>query len=270
VHASVKATKPSVKISAAVFPNATSAYDGVGQDWRQWVADGLLDFICPMDYTSGLNNFTNLIAQQIDYVAGKMPIYPGIGAFILEPDACLAQIQANRAADTGGFILFELSPDSARNLLPIISLGATAPDEPDIDADLLPDAWEVRWFGTLNTAGLDSDSDGDHQTDRQEYITGTDPTLPVLEPLLHARATGGTVEISFNARAASGQGYQNAQRHYRLESAASPAGAPWQTVPGFADRTIPSAVETLTLSLAALPGPAQFYRLCVWLQEKPR
>ncbi len=52
VHAEVKAIKPWVKVSAAVFPDAASAFDGVGQDWRQWITDGLVDFLCPMDYTT--------------------------------------------------------------------------------------------------------------------------------------------------------------------------------------------------------------------------
>ena len=272
VHDAVKAAKPGVKVSAAVFPDAASAYDGVGQDWRKWVADGLLDFVCPMNYTTSYNSFTSLVAQQMDYVSGRVPVYPGIGAFILEPDACLAQLQATRVADTGGFILFELGPTSARDLLPIISKGATARDEPDADNDGLPDSWEMRWFGSADFAVANTDTDADHQSDREEYIVGSDPTRPDPGVKLAARLQNGAVEIAFTAKAVSGQGYQNAERHYRLETSTDlGAGTTWDPVQGFADRTIPFGSETLTLSIPTSQQESRrFYRVSVWLQEKAR
>jgi uncharacterized lipoprotein YddW (UPF0748 family) len=131
VYAQTKALKPGVRVSAAVFPDPVSAYDEVGQDWRRWIANGIVDFLCPMDYTTELRSFTNLVAQQLACAGGKIPVYPGIGAYVLETDATLAQLQETRAANTRGFILFELSPGSATTLLPAIGLGATAPDPPD-------------------------------------------------------------------------------------------------------------------------------------------
>lgn len=272
VHDGVKAAKPGVKVSAAVFPDATSAFDGVGQDWRKWIADGLLDFVCPMDYTASLSEITNLVAQQLGYAAGRVPVYPGIGAFILEPDGCLAQIEATRHANTGGFIVFELSPASAKDLLPVISAGATAPDEPDFDQDLLPDAWEIRWFGNLTTAGINTDTDGDGETDRQDYILGRNPTQPSPDLNLQAHLVGGTVEVSFLAQAVSGPGYQNAERRYRLETTRSTGtGEPWESVPGFTDRVIASGSETLALRVPSVQTEtSRFYRVRVWLQQKPR
>lgn len=43
--------------------------------------------------------------------------------------------------------------------------------------DLIDDAWQVHYFGTNNPlAGPLMDPDGDGQTNRFEYIAGTDPT----------------------------------------------------------------------------------------------
>jgi len=131
VYVQTKALKPGVRVSAAVFPDPVSAYDEVGQDWRLWAANGIVDFLCPMDYTTELHSFGNLVAQQLAYVGGKTPVYPGIGAYVLETDATLAQLQETRAKNTQGFIIFELSPGSAVDLLPAIGAGATAPDEPN-------------------------------------------------------------------------------------------------------------------------------------------
>jgi uncharacterized lipoprotein YddW (UPF0748 family) len=65
VYAEVKAIKPSVQVSAAVFADARSAFDGVGQDWRLWITNGIVDFLCPMDYTAVLSQFTNFVSQQL-------------------------------------------------------------------------------------------------------------------------------------------------------------------------------------------------------------
>jgi len=270
VYTGTKALKPGVQVSTAVFPDAPSAYDEVGQDWRRWITNGIVDFLCPMDYTTELHSFTNLVAQQLAYAGGKIPIYPGIGAYVLETDATAAQIQATRTANTRGFILFELSPGSATTLLPALGSGSTAPDEPDTDNDLLPDSWERRWFGQLTTAGLETDFDHDGLTDRAEYTLGTDPTTPTPRLSLEVHWNQGNVEVSFQARAAEGPGYQNAARHYRLESTAAPGpGAVWEPAPGFTDRLLAAGTETLTCIVKPEPGTARWYRLRVWLQQKP-
>lgn len=48
-------------------------------------------------------------------------------------------------------------------------------DVADSDADGIPDAWEIQYFGSLNQS-MWVDSDGDGQTNRFEYLAGTDPT----------------------------------------------------------------------------------------------
>ncbi len=269
VYTGTKALKPAVRVSAAVFPNAVTAYDGEGQDWRRWITNGIVDFLCPMDYTTELHSFTNLVAQQLAYADGRVPIYPGIGAFVLETDAAQAQLQAARAANTGGFILFELSPGSATTLLPSLGAGATAPDEPDTENDLLPDSWEQRWFGNLTTAGLATDADADGSGDRAEYVVGTDPTQPTAGLLLAIRWTAGQAEVWFQTRPVAVPGYQNAARHYRLENAGSmDPPAIWEAVPGFADRVATSETETLACRVTPRAGAASFYRVSVWLQQK--
>jgi uncharacterized lipoprotein YddW (UPF0748 family) len=270
VHAGTKGLKPGVKVSAAVFPDAVSAYDEVGQDWRRWINEGIVDFLCPMDYTAELHQFTNLVAQQLTCAAGRVPIYPGIGAHVLESDGVLAQLQGTRAARTGGFIIFELGPGTVTGLFPAIRAGATAPDEPDTDNDLLPDSWENRWFGNLFTDGLTTDTDGDAITNRDEYTAGSDPTQPNPGLSLQVRIAGSAVEMSFLVRAVDAPGYQNATRHCRLESTGSLAdGGRWEGVPGFADRTIASGAEALVFSVSPTSKPHLFYRICVWLQQKP-
>jgi uncharacterized lipoprotein YddW (UPF0748 family) len=268
VYTAAKALKPGIQVSAAVFPDAESAYNEVGQDWRQWIAKGIVDFLCPMDYTADLHRFRSLVAQQLAYGDRKVPIYPGIGAFELETDATLAQIQATREGNTGGFILFELSPTSAATLLPALGAGATAPDEPDTDRDDLPDSWESRWFGNLIAAGLEKDADEDSLTDRMEYIMGTDPTQPTPGLSLGIQWSQDRLRVSFAAQAVDALGYRSAARHYALDTTPSlAAGAAWEPVPGWEDRTVDSGAQTLLCEVSPEPGAQRFYRLRVWLES---
>ena len=47
----------------------------------------------------------------------------------------------------------------------------------DTDGDGMDDDWEMHYFGTLDRDGS-GNFDGDHETDREEYLAGTDPTDP--------------------------------------------------------------------------------------------
>ncbi|MEM7396181.1 MAG: Calx-beta domain-containing protein, partial [Verrucomicrobiota bacterium] len=47
------------------------------------------------------------------------------------------------------------------------------------DNDCMPDWWEFKYFGDTNvSAGGTNDYDGDTITDCDEFLLGTDPTLP--------------------------------------------------------------------------------------------
>ena len=131
VHDAVKATKPDVQISAAVFRSYPGCRDSVGQDWVYWLEQGYLDFACPMNYTSSLNDFRNRVANQLTYVAGTKPLYPGIGVNSsnsdLSPDQVIAQIRVTRENNTGGFVLFNFVTPIAETHLPILGKGLTEP-----------------------------------------------------------------------------------------------------------------------------------------------
>ena len=52
----------------------------------------------------------------------------------------------------------------------------------DLDADSLPDAWEVTNFGSSGAQTGTGDADGDLATNLQEYLAGTNPDLPSSWP----------------------------------------------------------------------------------------
>ena len=130
VSEQVRAVKPKIKISAAVFRNWTTDRDGVGQDWKLWCERGWLDFVCPMDYTNSDRQFDNWVAMQKEW-AGRTPVYPGIGVSSsssrLPADRTIGQIAVTRRHDTGGFVIFNYGVAESRELLPLLGLGVTAP-----------------------------------------------------------------------------------------------------------------------------------------------
>ncbi len=124
VHDGAKKLKPKIKISAAVFGAYPDCRRSVGQDWVAWVRAGYLDFVCPMDYADTDPPFVDLVTRQLKLVDGRIPVYPGIGAWRLGPaDRVASQIYEARQLGAPGFMLFNLDAGAAQTLLPAIALG---------------------------------------------------------------------------------------------------------------------------------------------------
>ncbi len=123
VHDQAKQLRSDIKISAAVFGAYPSCRESVAQDWPVWVSAGLLDFVCPMDYTQNDQAFADLIQNQLRLVDGRIPLYPGIGQWRLTADRTVGQIFLARQLGAAGFTLFDLSPDSIRSAVPAVGLG---------------------------------------------------------------------------------------------------------------------------------------------------
>jgi uncharacterized lipoprotein YddW (UPF0748 family) len=100
--------KPHVYVSLAAWPDLNAAYNEVGQDWPSWVKDGVLDFICPMDYTTSKSDLVKYqLSGQLDRVQGAVPLYAGLGSFLMKsPSQLVEQIQAAREAGADGFVAF--------------------------------------------------------------------------------------------------------------------------------------------------------------------
>ncbi|MBA4387205.1 MAG: hypothetical protein C0404_04435 [Verrucomicrobia bacterium] len=223
-----------------------------------------------MDYSDNHDTFRNLVTQQMGYAAGRIPIYPGIGAFILTTDNTVCQIATTRELGTGGFIVFNFDKALAETYLPAIAAGATANDESDLDRDRIADAWETKFFGHIGVASASTDADGDGQSDRAEYVTGTDPTNKTDVLKLDIRSQGTSLALAFTGRAAAGAGYARIARHYRLESATNLlSGRIWSPVAGCTNRVVGSGSEEITCPITPASEASTFYRIRAWLQQTP-
>ncbi|HEX2999106.1 MAG TPA: family 10 glycosylhydrolase, partial [Armatimonadota bacterium] len=124
--------KPGIKVSAAVFSNWPECRESVGQDWGEWVRQGYLDFVCPMDYTASNSGYRAMVQVQRDAVAGKIPLVAGVGASApgLPLDQVIDQIQIARSEGANGFIIFNYAGVVASEYLPALGLGATKGNTP--------------------------------------------------------------------------------------------------------------------------------------------
>ena len=136
VQARVRAARPRVEISAAVFRDPVRDPFGVGQEWVRWCREGWLDFVCPMDYVKKPKRYAAQIALQreaLTQAGSKAKFYPGM-AFMcshfgqpLSPLVVAQEIVAVREAGLEGFTLFSLSR-AAENVLPILREGPLSAD----------------------------------------------------------------------------------------------------------------------------------------------
>jgi len=66
-----------------------------GQDWVEWCAEGLLDFVCPMSYNPCPDRFRRFVHEHTSLLAGAgTPLYCGIGR-----SSSLGKIDAAQMAD---------------------------------------------------------------------------------------------------------------------------------------------------------------------------
>ena len=126
----VRDVRPGIKISAAVYGKYPSCVDSVGQDWVSWLKAGLVDFVCPMDYTSDLGKFSSYVQGQVRLSSDKECIWPGIGVTAtesqLDPAQVIDQIRVARQAGAPGFVLFSLNRTLERQVFPVLRLGTTS------------------------------------------------------------------------------------------------------------------------------------------------
>ncbi len=131
VSEEAKKIKPSIKISAAVSRHYPDCIKSLGQDWKNWVENGYLDFICPMDYTDSNLTFENAVRGQVEeIIKGRIPLYPGIGATssssTLSPEQTAVQAQMTRDLGADGFIIFNYVKTVGTQHLPALHEGISS------------------------------------------------------------------------------------------------------------------------------------------------
>jgi len=131
IRARLRAVAPTVKLSAAVYGKAAPDGGNIAQYWPDWLRQGLVDFLTPMDYTESPAEFSSLVRTQMAYPGARGRILPGIGVTAdesrLDPAQVIRQIVLARQAGCPGFMLFALSGTLHDETLPALRKGITRP-----------------------------------------------------------------------------------------------------------------------------------------------
>jgi uncharacterized lipoprotein YddW (UPF0748 family) len=109
----LKATGRTVRISAAVFPNADNAKVLIGQDWAAWAREKLVDMLCPMLYTNHTRYFEEFTRQAVGYGHGLCQVCPGIGIGTSHnqntPEGMIEQMRISKSLGADGVVFFSSS-----------------------------------------------------------------------------------------------------------------------------------------------------------------
>ncbi|MBT3375947.1 MAG: family 10 glycosylhydrolase [Lentisphaerae bacterium] len=137
VSEGVHAIRPEVQVSAAVFGNWDSSPGSIAQATVEWIDNGWLDFVCPMNYNTSDTWLRNILSGQLEAVRGRIPIYCGLGSWRHENTIATArQIALGRELGVDGFVCFQHGLRFARDTLPGLGKGITRGD-----ARPVPHAW---------------------------------------------------------------------------------------------------------------------------------
>lgn len=101
IAADLNGLAPQALLSVATFPRVGDRF----QDGVRWLREGLVDFVCPMNYTGSATVFRSRV-QSWNAISGGRDIYPGIA---VTRDSVAEQIDICRAEGAEGFALFSHS-----------------------------------------------------------------------------------------------------------------------------------------------------------------
>ncbi len=105
LRARILAKRPKTILSAAVVPEIETARESRGQDWQTWMAQGLLDMICPMAYTTDADAFKAQVTTVKSVTSGQK-LLAGVGAYCLSAEQTVQHVSLAREAGSDGFVLF--------------------------------------------------------------------------------------------------------------------------------------------------------------------
>ncbi len=126
ISQAVKANKPWMQVSAAVFPDAKDASTDRGQDWMAWLHEGVLDSVSLMAYNTSTARIVEQTKRAVA-IAGERKVYTGIGAWRLSAHDVAAKIAKVRQAGASGVNLFSYDEvHNRRQYLSTLSRGVFA------------------------------------------------------------------------------------------------------------------------------------------------
>lgn len=108
IFQAVRSIRPTVEISAAVFPMHGAVAIEKGQAWYSWLQQGWIDIAMPMAYMPEAPAFAYQIRQAVAN-KGRGTIYAGIGVYtqLNQPKSIVEKVQTARTLGASGVVFFD-------------------------------------------------------------------------------------------------------------------------------------------------------------------
>jgi uncharacterized lipoprotein YddW (UPF0748 family) len=135
-----RGARPGLALSAAVWSHADRAYLSVGQDWRGWLDEGLIDFAVPMAYTLDPKVF-RYQADAFAHAAQGDRTWLGIGVWLFSkrPEGAVDQLRTARELGAAGDVLFSWDAIADAPLLRDALAAAVSAPEPESETESADD-----------------------------------------------------------------------------------------------------------------------------------
>ncbi|MCD4791291.1 MAG: family 10 glycosylhydrolase [Bacteroidales bacterium] len=99
-----------VVLGVDVFPDGETAKVLIGQDWELWAKEGIVDIICPMQYTNDFDVFRKSVKRAVKATEGKCLLYPGIACHSSHnkntPEGVVQEVIITREEGANGVTFF--------------------------------------------------------------------------------------------------------------------------------------------------------------------
>jgi uncharacterized lipoprotein YddW (UPF0748 family) len=101
-----RATRPALRVSAAVVADEVQAFQQKHQAWPSWASLGLLDAVCPMAYTAEPRLFRSQVEGARARAGRHTAVWAGVGAYRLGAEDLVDRVRMAREAGVAGVVLF--------------------------------------------------------------------------------------------------------------------------------------------------------------------
>ncbi len=123
--AAIRQIKPDVTITAAVLAkDPRNAMRENGQDWLRWANEGLVDALCPMNYTYQITDYEETTAMIMEKIDGAVPVYMGIRVqssrdVMKYPEELAAKLNIVRKYNCEGLAIYAINrtPEEAERVV---------------------------------------------------------------------------------------------------------------------------------------------------------
>jgi len=106
----LRAIKPDIKISAAVFPlPRASRIVAIQQDWETWLDNGWIDTLSPMSYTSSPKRLAQVFQAVEQSPKHRAIVYPGIAIHKVDAEDMVRLLNAVREQGALGSTMFAMA-----------------------------------------------------------------------------------------------------------------------------------------------------------------